>query len=157
MDLSQLADLGEFVGGVAVLVTLTYLAIQMRQGVRQSSVNVQQSILTDFTAAASEVIGSRSLTELVLKLESASGDFDPVESRQALAYVNRLITIWHSVQQARDRGLVTQTFFEIVRCSVEHQASFPTFRTYALQVMNVYPLAREMPIFRALYREERGS
>ena len=31
MDLTQLADLGEFIGGVAVLVTLVYLAVQVRQ------------------------------------------------------------------------------------------------------------------------------
>ncbi len=31
MDLTQLANLGEFIGGVAVLVTLIYLAIQVRQ------------------------------------------------------------------------------------------------------------------------------
>ncbi len=32
MDLTQLANLGEFIGGVAVLVTLVYLAMQVRQG-----------------------------------------------------------------------------------------------------------------------------
>jgi hypothetical protein len=32
MDLTQLANLGEFIGGVAVLVTLVYLATQVRQG-----------------------------------------------------------------------------------------------------------------------------
>ena len=32
MDLAQLANLGEFIGGVAVLVTLVYLAVQVRQG-----------------------------------------------------------------------------------------------------------------------------
>lgn len=31
MDLNQLAQLGEFVGGVAVLVTLVYLAVQVRE------------------------------------------------------------------------------------------------------------------------------
>ena len=31
MALTQLADLGEFIGGVAVRVTLIYLAAQMRQ------------------------------------------------------------------------------------------------------------------------------
>ena len=31
MDLTQLANLGEFIGGVAVLVTLIYLALQVRQ------------------------------------------------------------------------------------------------------------------------------
>lgn len=32
MDLTQLANVGEFVGGVAVLVTLVYLVIPVRQG-----------------------------------------------------------------------------------------------------------------------------
>lgn len=32
MDLAQLANFGEFVGGLAVLVTLVYLALQVRQG-----------------------------------------------------------------------------------------------------------------------------
>jgi hypothetical protein len=31
MELTQLANLGEFIGGVAVLVTLLYLAVQVRQ------------------------------------------------------------------------------------------------------------------------------
>ena len=31
MELAQLAQLGEFVGGIAVLVTLVYLAVQVRQ------------------------------------------------------------------------------------------------------------------------------
>ena len=34
MDLAQLGQLGEFVGGFAVLVTLIYLAVQLRQGVQ---------------------------------------------------------------------------------------------------------------------------
>ena len=35
MDLNQLANLGEFIGGVAVLVTLIYLAAQVRSGARE--------------------------------------------------------------------------------------------------------------------------
>ena len=31
MDLTQLANLGEFIGGVAVLVTLVYLSTQVKQ------------------------------------------------------------------------------------------------------------------------------
>lgn len=37
MDLTQLANLGEFVGGVAVLVTLVYLALQVRQGTQNTN------------------------------------------------------------------------------------------------------------------------
>ncbi len=37
MDLTQLANLGEFIGGVAVLVTLVYLAVQVRSGAREGA------------------------------------------------------------------------------------------------------------------------
>ena len=32
MELTQLAQLGEFIGGIAVLITLLYLGVQLRQG-----------------------------------------------------------------------------------------------------------------------------
>lgn len=37
MDLAQLADLGEFTGGAGVLVTLVYLALQVRRGTNLST------------------------------------------------------------------------------------------------------------------------
>ena len=42
MDLTQLANLGEFIGGVAVLVTLVYLALQVRQGANVARTQVHQ-------------------------------------------------------------------------------------------------------------------
>ncbi len=42
MDLTQLANLGEFIGGVAVLVTLIYLAAQVKQGNRLVRAQVHQ-------------------------------------------------------------------------------------------------------------------
>ena len=53
MDLAQLADLGEFIGGTAVLVTLIYLAVQ----VRHTRVQQDAQLLTfalQTTYAASE-------------------------------------------------------------------------------------------------------
>ena len=50
MDLTQLANLGEFIGGVAVLVTLVYLAVQVRQGrndLRLSSENHLADYIAD--------------------------------------------------------------------------------------------------------------
>ena len=46
MDLTQLANLGEFVGGVAVLVTLVYLAIQLRLGRRLAQIDAHREINT---------------------------------------------------------------------------------------------------------------
>ncbi len=50
MDLTQLANLGEFIGGIAVLVTLVYLAVQMRDTRRQLD---EQSVATGAASAMS--------------------------------------------------------------------------------------------------------
>jgi len=48
MDLTQLANLGEFIGGVAVLVTLVYLAIQMRGSVLSERSAGHRSFIENF-------------------------------------------------------------------------------------------------------------
>ncbi len=47
MDLTQLANLREFIGGIAVLVTLIYLALQ----VRQNSLSVETSALSSWLSS----------------------------------------------------------------------------------------------------------
>lgn len=44
MDLTQLANLGEFIGGVAVLVTLVYLAVQVRQNTASTRAAARQQM-----------------------------------------------------------------------------------------------------------------
>ena len=46
MDLTQLANLGEFIGGIAVLVTLVYLAVQVRQNTAAQEATAVQSWFT---------------------------------------------------------------------------------------------------------------
>ena len=49
MDLTQLANLGEFIGGVAVLVTLIYLALQVRQTNLLAKADANQKSTTTFS------------------------------------------------------------------------------------------------------------
>lgn len=49
MDLTQLANLGEFIGGVAVLVTLVYLVIQLRQNNVNIRAAARQSLLENWS------------------------------------------------------------------------------------------------------------
>lgn len=48
MDLPQLAQLGEFVGGIAVLVTLIYLATQVRQSNRLGQAETIRAAARDY-------------------------------------------------------------------------------------------------------------
>jgi len=46
MSLSDLASIGSFVSGIAVLVSLVYLATQVRQGTQATRAEIHQNILT---------------------------------------------------------------------------------------------------------------
>ncbi len=50
MDLTQLANLGEFVGGVAVLITLVYLAVQLRQSNEMAKANAIHRAVNTWSA-----------------------------------------------------------------------------------------------------------
>ena len=64
MDLTQLANLGEFIGGVAVLVTLIYLALQ----VKQNTNTVRASTVQSLQDSASSFVTSIALDEEVTAL-----------------------------------------------------------------------------------------
>ena len=51
MDLTQLANLGEFIGGVAVLVTLVYLAVQIRQNTLQVRLSTGTAMIANIQNA----------------------------------------------------------------------------------------------------------
>jgi len=49
VNLAQLANLGEFVGGIAVLVTLVYLVVQVRQGNSNSRAAARQILIENWS------------------------------------------------------------------------------------------------------------
>ena len=70
MDLTQLANLGEFVGGVAVLVTLIYLAVQMRQGNEVARADAAREAVNTWSVYRQMITG----TELSQVLAKARAD-----------------------------------------------------------------------------------
>jgi hypothetical protein len=66
--LDELGNIGDFVGGLAVVVTLVYLALQIRQNTAATRVETVQHLLTSDTAAADSVIAGP-IPDILAKLE----------------------------------------------------------------------------------------
>lgn len=156
MDLNQLANLGEFVGGVAVLVTLVYLALQMRQANRQAAANIQFTMMAAFNSIHENLLASRDHAALLVKLESGA-ELDAIEQRQAVAFVDRILNVWFGVQQARDLNLVTVEFFEVLCADAKKMVDVvPEFRTYAKSTLARYPKMDQVRIFRPVFDQPSG-
>lgn len=94
MSLSNLASLGSFVSGVAVLVSLVFLYFQLRQvnaQVRQSEKNQQALIKQGHTNRIVDIdlrLSDASVAEAGFKVRSRSDDLTAVHVRQFLAVAN---------------------------------------------------------------------
>lgn len=77
MDLAQLANLGEFIGGVAVLVTLVYLAMQVRHGNQLAFLSATQSMLDSYNHVVDQWYGDLEKTRVSkvgLRFDSGMGE-----------------------------------------------------------------------------------
>ncbi len=80
MDLTQLANLGEFIGGVAVLVTLIYLTLQLRQANALALAEAQQNSNEAFSRWR-QMIAAEGLNEIWLKALDED-DLSPQEAQR---------------------------------------------------------------------------
>lgn len=77
MNLEALGNLGEFIGSIAVLVSLVYLAIQIRKSTETERTSTYQSIVSDFGQMNQSLAGDPELIALYIRgLE----DFDALDA-----------------------------------------------------------------------------
>ena len=94
MTLEQLGSLGEAIGGIAVVVSLIALAVQMRQNTRAIRAESARAAEADWSARNTEFMHIPS--ELALKVHTAKStdEFSPEELLQAQLICR---AIWHQL------------------------------------------------------------
>ena len=73
MDLAQLANLGEFIGGVAVLVTLIYLALQVRDSTNEQRMTASREATRELASVLKTIVTTPEQAEVFV---AALTDFD---------------------------------------------------------------------------------
>lgn len=96
MDLTQLANLGEFIGGVAVLVTLLYLAVQIRQNTKVVAANTQNSLYESWASFSSQVIQDPGVAGLLVAAKDPDSSFSPEEAVRLEWLSIRLFGQWEN-------------------------------------------------------------
>ena len=129
LEFSQLlGNYGEFVGAIAIVVTLVYLAIQVRQNTRMMRASIRQA--RSDSAADLYSLGATSVIAEIREKESRGEALTEVEEERMLLWN---ICIWRQQQttffQAQDGLLDAQTGDEqstIVRALMQ----FPSARRF---------------------------
>ncbi len=93
MDLTQLANLGEFIGGVAVLVTLVYLVIQVRQNTSQVRLGTGAAMIPNIQNAAAPLYDHWDTFD-----QGLDGDDQP--PREGRKFSLLMLRLFHAVQNS---------------------------------------------------------
>ena len=115
MDLEALGNLGDFIGGLAVVVTLGYLAVQVRQNTRQlerssevSAASAYQGTVAIITQINSRVSADRDLAELVFRGQDGLANLDEIDQYRYMAEFTTIFRLYESMNQQHEAGLVSQ-------------------------------------------------
>ena len=109
MTLEQFNYLAQIIGVILVVVSLIYLAQQLRQNTEMARVAAgSQQVQRDFDITES-FIANRELAEVWVKGGSDFGALDTVDQERMVFFERRAIIWWHHTFQLHRRGLFTES------------------------------------------------
>ncbi len=112
MTLDDLGNLGEFLGAIAVVASLLYLSMQVRQNTRSVKSATAQSASQTIVGMNALIVGDRTVAELVSAGTQGAKTLDPIDQlRFSLLISNAFITYEMMFLQSR-LGLIETKFWQ---------------------------------------------
>ncbi len=112
MTLNELGSLGEFISGLAVVVTLIYLALQIRHNTRAVRSSMHQDMVESTLRIAESVSDNPDVGRIVLK---ANEDYDGLTKEEFVrfeAYAERVFGNFESVFYSYRNSMIEQDLWE---------------------------------------------
>jgi hypothetical protein len=112
VTLNELGSLGEFISGLAVVVTLVYLALQIRHNTRAVRSSMHQDMVESTLRIAESVSDNPDVGRIVLK---ANEDYDGLTKEEFVrfeAYAERVFGNFESVFYSYRNSMIEQDLWE---------------------------------------------
>ena len=106
MTFQNVADLGELVAAIATVVTLLYLAAQIRQSTELARGSQSQEHVRWRTDVLDPIVEDRQVAELWVKGGEHFDELDEVDRRRIMFFESRALSGWRHYYHMRQKGLV---------------------------------------------------
>jgi hypothetical protein len=127
MSLSDLASLGSFASGIAVLASLIYLSLQVRQAAKHQRSQILDTRTSRFFDWEMR-LADPSLTAAWQKVYDTKAEFTPLEFRQLSLVARALFAMGEHTYFQQQQGLIDDDAFETARKSWATHLSMPAMR-----------------------------
>jgi len=127
----EFGAIGEFIGAIAVVVTLIYLAIQMRQNTNVLKLNSARSVTEELQDAFSLLASNMDLAEIVVKA-SGHSSLHGAECVQYYSLSNNIVRVYENAFLQSRQGAINQAHWEGMTRMMIDYTSMAAFQQYWL-------------------------
>ena len=127
MTLSDIAVIGNIVSDIAVVASLIYLSLQVRQAEKNQRAIVHQTRV-DRTTNASLAFSQPEMAQLIAKVAAPAPDFSADEVVRLYYYLRVQLVAFDDTLRQHDAGFLDETYFETTRLNTARMLANPVLR-----------------------------
>jgi len=131
MTIMELGAIGEFVGAIAVVVTLIYLAFQMRQNTNALKLNTAASVTEELQEMFSLLASNQELSEIFVTAARES-TLQGAERVRFNTFIHNLVRVYENAFLQWRAGVIDPAHWEGMARMMIDVTSMAAFQTYWL-------------------------
>jgi len=125
MNWQAIAAVAEAVGAVAVVASLLYLAVQVRQNTRQSRLGAQQAMVAELGMALQAQAQDREFASLLARGLQSLSSLDPIERVRFLSHIGHLLRLYEAVFFYHHEGTLDNRIWKGFEAAIADVMSYP--------------------------------
>ena len=154
MDWDAIGAFSEILGAFAVVVSLIYVAVQVKQSNRQAATDTGFALMSEFSRVDELILTTPDIIALMIKLESDE-ELTDEERKRSEHFAMRLMNNWMQADIAHENGLLDPELYKDLIGDARHNmTSYPQLKKIFLNLFDNYPRIKGMNIFRAAFEDE---
>jgi len=130
MDWSAVGALAEMVGATAVIVSLLYLAAQVRGGAEQQRIESVRTLVTGVAAHSMSLSADETLADIWLRGCADPGSLTPLDELRFRTYLNSMFKLFEQQFLMHERGFLDAEDWETMDAVHGDFVQIPGIRTY---------------------------
>ena len=147
MEKGRLRAVAEATGIVAVVVSLGFLGLQVKQGNDIAQANMRYDLLMAHNAFHDLVLAESEVAALLSRMGDSDAAFTDPETERVRALANRMFNQWNAIHGAYVTGQIPQTVYDNLSGSVPRVMSlYPAAIPFWTDLLVAYPGVQDYPI-----------
>lgn len=130
MNWNAIGAIAELLGAIGVIISLGYLAHQVRQNTRSVRAASYQSWFASYDSFSNLLLGDPGLDALLHRAASAPQDLTPEERRRFLGVLRRAFRQLENLYYQHRQGMIDRELFEAWQSIYARSAQGPLFREF---------------------------